>query len=165
MKAPSAGFLFAALSTFAVASFATPYGENTKEQKATQSVDQEMAEATEKLNAACGTQITAAIDWKAYATFTEADRAGRTMDNIYSIAKSQTIFALRNITDGCKGKDGLFKANVAKKLKSVVFTPSKAKEVNTKNPSHTFKLANGVFTVTYNFQKTNDSSSAVNSYF
>jgi hypothetical protein len=165
MKTPSKGFLFAALSTLAMTCAAAPYGDNTKEQKATQSVDQEMAAATEKLNAACSTQITAAIDWKAYATFTEADRAGRTMDNIYSIARSQTIFALRNITDGCKEKDGLFKANVAKKLKRIVFTPSKAKEVNAKNPSHTFKLADGVFTVTYNFKMSNESASAVKSYF
>jgi hypothetical protein len=165
MKTPSKGLLFAALSTLAMTCTAAPYGDNTKEQKATQLVDQEMAEVTEKLNAACGTQITAAIDWKAYATFTEADRAGRTMDNIYGIARSQTMFTLRNITDGCKEKDGLFKANVAKKLKRVVFTPSKAKEVNAKNPSHTFKLVDGVFTVTYNFQKTNESASKIKDYF
>jgi hypothetical protein len=165
MKNHLSALFLAALSTCALTSMAAPYGENTKEQKATQNAEAKIAEATEKLNAACGTNITATIDWKAYASFSESDRAGRTMDNIYEMVDSQTSFALYSIMEGCKDKDGLFKANVAKKLKSVVFTPSKAKEVSAKIPSHTFKLVNGVFTVTYNFQTSNDSTSSVRNSF
>jgi hypothetical protein len=132
---------------------ADPYGDNSSEQTATSEADAKIAEQMTLLNAACGTTATAAIEWKSYASFVEADRDGRTTDNIYGIAAEQTLPVLRMITDGCE--NAIFKANVLRKLKSIKLVPTKGLEINAANPSHTYKLADGVFTVNYNFQTSN----------
>jgi hypothetical protein len=162
MKKQASVVLFSALFALAGVTSAEPYGDNTNEQKATQAVEQELAEVTELMNSACGTNITTSIDWKAYASFTESDRAGRTMSNIYEISESQTMSIIRDIASGCS--DAIFKANVVKKVKSIKFSPTKEKEVNAKIPSHKFKVANGVLSVSYNFQTSNDSISTVKEY-
>ncbi len=163
MKKIAFGIAAAGLLTLAGNTFAEPYGENTLEQRASQRSDDKINEALERLNVACGTKITATINWKTYGSFTEADRAGRTTHNIYEIAGDQTVSSLYNITDGCKD-DKIFKANVVKKIKSITFTPTKEKEVSAKVPSHTFKVANGVLAITYNFQTSNDSAGNVKNY-
>jgi hypothetical protein len=132
---------------------ADPYGDNSSEQTATSEVDAKIAEEMTKLNAACGTAATAAVEWKSYASFVEADRDGRTTDNIYGIAADQTLPVLRMIADSCD--NAIFKANVLRKLKSIKLVPTKGLEINAANPSHTYKLADGVFTVNYNFQTSN----------
>lgn len=136
-----------------------PYGSNTNEQRSTIEAEKELSETLAKLNSTCGTSITATINWKGYESFSAADRSGRTMQNIYEIASSQTMPSLRNLTDGCRDK--LFKDNLTKKVKKIVFTPTKG-EVSLAKPSHTFKIAQGTLTITYNFQTSNSSSEEVN---
>jgi hypothetical protein len=153
MKKLTTGLLVAALTVFSGAGIAAPYGDNIAEQKTTQRVEEEMAEFVSKLNAACGTNIKASIDWKAYSTFSEADREGRTIVNLYEMAGSLTRTPLVNLTDGCR--DAIVKAAVVKKVKTITFTVTKGK-VSLKAPSHTFKANNGVLAITYNFQNAND---------
>lgn len=131
------------------------YGENSAEQTASSGVEATKDDEIERLNKACGTQASASINWKAYAAFSEADLDGRTRDNAYLIAGNQALDVLGYITSTC-GSDALFKNNVAKKLKSITFTPTKG-SVSVKNPSHTFQLNGGNLVVHYNFQ-TSDSS-------
>jgi hypothetical protein len=154
MKKLTAGFLVAALAVFSGASVAAPYGDNIAEQKTTQRVEDEMAEFVSKLNAACGTNIKASIDWKAYSTFGDADREGRTIVNLYEMAGSLTRTPLINLASGCKDSE-IVKAAVVKKVKTITFTVTKGK-VSLKVPSHTFKANNGVLAITYNFQNAND---------
>lgn len=135
-------------------SHADPYGETSDEQRASLSSDEKVAEYMAKMNAKCGTAITAAIEWKTYASITQADRGDRTADNVYGIAGGQAADVVGNLTSSCE--DDLFKKNMAKKVKSIVFRPTKGK-VSGQNPSHTFALSSGVLTVTYNFQSSNDS--------
>jgi hypothetical protein len=163
MKKIAFGIAAAGLLTLAGNTFAEPYGENTLEQRASQRSDDKINDALEKLNATCGTKITAAINWKAYGSFTEAERAGRTTHNIYEIAGDQTAGSLYSIMEGCKD-DTIFKANVVKKIKNITFTVTKEKEVSAKVPSHTFKIANGVLAITYNFQSSNDTAGTVRNY-
>jgi hypothetical protein len=124
-----------------------------RSKKTTQRVEEEMAEFVSKLNAACGTNIKASIDWKAYSIFSDADREGRTSVNLYEMAGSLTRTPLVNLADGCR--DAIVKTAVVKKVKSITFAVTKGK-VSLKAPSRTFKANNGVLVVTHNFQNAND---------
>ena len=134
---------------------AEPYGENTAEQKAVLESEAALREAVEKLNSNCGTNVTANINWKAYApitTLSAKELDNRTLENIYGIAGSQIQSHIRNLADACD--DSLFKGNIAKKLKTIVATP-RSGLVNAQNPSHTFKVANGVMSISYHFSTSN----------
>jgi hypothetical protein len=161
-------FAATALVTLTTTSMAQPFGENTAEQKATQASETELSEIMALVNKNCGTTATHKIEWKAYAptftSFPEDKRDGRTLDNIYSIMGSQIVGHLRDIASYCKDEP-IFKANVAKKLKSVVLTPSKEYEVSAKLPSHNFKLANGVLTITHHLSSSNTSSDTARKLF
>ena len=150
------GWLMAVL--FAASVQAEPYGENTAEQKAVLESETALREAVDKLNSNCGTNVTASINWKAYApivTLPAKELDNRSVDNIYSIAGSQIQSHIRYLADACD--DGLFKSNIAKKLKTIVATP-RSGAVNAQNPSHTFKVANGVMSITYHFSTSNTTS-------
>jgi hypothetical protein len=131
----------------------TYYGETSQEQNGAKSSEEKMADGLELLNKKCGSQATANIDWNAYGTFTEADRDGRTRDNIYLIAGTLVYDTLSIIAQRCES-DAIFKGNVAKKVKTIAFTPAKGK-LGPKNPSHVYKLSGGVLAVKYNFQSMN----------
>lgn len=134
---------------------AEPYGENTAEQKAVLESEAALREAVDKLNSNCGTNVTASINWKAYApitTLSAKELDNRTLENIYGIAGSQIQSHIRNLADACD--DNLFKGNIARKLKTIVATP-RSGMVDAKNPSHTFKVANGVMSISYHFSTSN----------
>jgi hypothetical protein len=140
---------------FAANAQAQPFGENTAEQKAVLESEAALREAVDKLNSNCGTNVTASINWKAYApitTLSAKELDNRTVDNIYSIAGSQIQSHIRYLADACD--DSLFKGNIAKKLKTIVATP-RSGQVNAQNPSHTFKVANGVMSINYHYSTTN----------
>ncbi len=137
---------------------AEPYGENTAEQKAVLESEAALREAVDKLNSNCGTNVTASINWKAYAPITALSAKeldNRTLDNIYGIAGSQIQSHIRYLADACD--DSLFKGNIAKKLKTIVATP-RSGLVNAQNPSHTFKVASGVMSISYHFSTSNTDS-------
>jgi hypothetical protein len=134
---------------------AEPYGENTAEQKAVLESEAAIREVVDKLNSNCGTNVTASINWKAYAPITALSAKeldNRTLDNIYGIAGSQIQSHIRDLAAACD--DNLFKGNIAKKLKTIVATP-RSGAVNAQNPSHTFKVANGVMSINYHFSTSN----------
>ena len=140
---------------FALNVHAEPYGENTAEQKAVIESETSLREAVDKLNSNCGTNVTASINWKAYApiaTLSARELDNRSVENIYSLAGSQIQSHIRFLAESCD--DSLFKSNIAKKLKSIVAMP-RSGEVNAKNPSHIFKLANGVMSINYHFSTSN----------
>jgi hypothetical protein len=90
-----------------------------------------------------------------YASFTEADRAGRSLLNLYEMAGQLTRTPLFNLADGCKDS-AIVKAAVVKKVKTITFTVTKGVVDSKKAPSHTFKANAGVLAITYNFQNAND---------
>jgi hypothetical protein len=144
---------------------AEPYGENTVEQKAVLESETALREAVDKLNTNCGTKVTFSINWKAYApisALSAKELDNRTLDNIYSIAGSQIQSHVRNMADACD--DNLFKGNIAKKLKSIVATP-RSGVVNAQNPSHTFKVANGVLSISYHFSTSNTGTDVAKKLF
>ncbi len=159
MKSLTTNLLFAALTTIAGVSIAAPYGDNIADQKATQRVNEQIAEYLERVNTACGTKITAVINWDAYSTFSEADREGRTFNNLLEMAGSQTYTTLVNLADGCKDS-AIVKDAVVKKVKAITFTVTKGK-VPAKSTSHTFKVTNGTLAVSYNFQNANDAGNVL----
>jgi hypothetical protein len=140
---------------FATSAQAEPYGENTAEQKAVLESEAALREAVDKLNSSCGTNVTASIVWKAYAptsTLSAKELDNRSLENIYNIAGSQIQSHVRYLADACD--DNLFKGNIAKKLKTIVATP-RSGAVNAQNPSHIFKVANGVMSINYHFSTSN----------
>jgi hypothetical protein len=137
---------------------AEPYGENTAEQKAVLESEAALQEQVNKLNSNCGTNVTASINWKAYApisALSAKELDNRTLDNIYGMAGSQILPHIRYLADACN--DNLFKGNIAKKLKTIVATP-RSGAVDAKNPSHTFKVANGVMSINYHYSTSNTDS-------
>ena len=131
------------------------YGDTSDEQRASMTTDKEMADALSKLNSACGSKVTAAIEWKAYASFADADRGGRTKDNLYTIANSLATPVVRDIASSCS--DEIFKNNFAKKVKAISFRPTKGK-ISAAAPAYSFKIEGGTLVVNYNFQSADDSN-------
>jgi hypothetical protein len=158
MNTSSSKLIFLALLAFTNAVLAdATYGNNALEEKAIETVEEQKVQALAELNKACGTNVGASIQWEAYANFTESDLAGRTLDNVYQIAETQTLDVIREMAFACGG-DAIFKKNVAKKLTAIHFSPNKG-EVSVKQPSHVYQLSNGTLNVHYNFQTTNSSIS------
>jgi hypothetical protein len=158
----------AALVAATSATLAAPFGENTAEQKATQAVEDNLNELAQMVNKNCGTSITVKVDWKAYTpvynSFSTDERENRSLDNIYSVVSSQSDGHIRDIASYCKDEP-IFKANVAKKLKSIVVQPSNQKDVSAKQPSHVFKLNNGVLSITHHLFRSNTSSDTARKLF
>ncbi len=149
--------LIAAMLSVASAN-AAPYGENTAEQKSVLATEATVGEHVDKLNQNCGTKVTATINWKAYEPISKLpakERDGREMENIYMVAGDQLRAHIRDLGRACD--DALFKGNLAKKLKSIVATP-RSGDVSAKDPSHVFKVNNGVLNITYHFYRSNTTS-------
>jgi hypothetical protein len=144
---------------------AAPYGENTLEQKSVLATEATIGELIEKLNQNCGTKASYTINWKAYEPISKLsakERDGREMENIYAVAGSMLDGHIRDLGAACD--DALFKSNIAKKLKSIVATP-RSGDVNAKDPSHTFKLNNGVLNITYHFYRSNTTTDTLRKLF
>ncbi len=149
----------------AAVSNAAPYGENTAEQKSVLAAEAAVGEFVEKLNQNCGTKVTATINWKAYEPISKLsakERDGRDMENIYMVAGSTLDSHIRDLGNACD--DALFKGNLAKKLKSIVATP-RSGDVSAKDPSHVFKLNNGVLNITYHFYRSNTTTDTAKKLF
>jgi hypothetical protein len=140
---------------------AAPFGENTAEQKATSEATEKLNEMAELINKQCGTSVTIKVDWKTYApvynSFSEDQRDGRSLDNIYSMAEAANSGDLRNFSHLCKDEP-IFKANVAKKLKVITIAASPQKDINAKMPSHTLKLNAGTLSISHHLFRSNNSA-------
>jgi hypothetical protein len=157
--------IFLIASLFPLALHAAPYGENTAEQKEVLGSEAVLKEATDKLNQNCGTAASTTINWRAYDSIKGLSpemKDKRDMDNLYRMAGIQNESHILYIADACK--DSLFKANVAKKLRSIVVTP-RAGNISAKEPSHVFKLNNGVLNVTYHIFNNNTTTDTASKLF
>lgn len=146
-------YVLAAL--FPLTLHAAPYGDNTAEQREVLNAEASLKEATDKLNQNCGTAVSTTVNWRAYDSIRGLSpdmKDKRDMDNLFRVAGLQVESHILYIADACK--DSLFKANVAKKLRSISATP-RAGNISAKEPSHVFKLSNGVLSVTYHIFSSN----------